>query len=106
MNTKKLLSLLVAVAVAGVLFSSGSLTGKNLVKPKEYTANGVIQKVTEKNQSIFIKSDKKVIKFQASKELCDQYKDKLNSMVTVKYTREKNKTLLIKSMNLKPDKKM
>jgi hypothetical protein len=52
-------------------------------------------KVDLKNQSIYVKENSRIVKFKASTDICQRFKDKINSEVDITYKIGNNKSLQI-----------
>ena len=87
-------SLLVAIMfLAFSLPVKGSTEINDTLNDK--TITGVLIKVDVRSRSIYIRENSRTVKFKASPEICEQYKNRINSEVEITYKIGSNKKLQI-----------
>ena len=64
--------------------------------------SGILVKIDETRQFVYIKNSQRIMKFYASSEICSKYKDSINAKVKVCFTRKKGGGLLLLSMQVDP----
>lgn len=56
---------------------------------------GVIVRVDVKNRSVYVRENSRIVRFKAAQEICEQYKNRVNSEVDITYKIGNNKRLQI-----------
>lgn len=65
----------------------------SIINDKSIT--GVIIRVDAKNRSVYIRANSRIVRFKAVPEICEQYKNKVNTEVDITYKIGNNKRLQI-----------
>jgi hypothetical protein len=83
-----------------------------LIMPPEYvfsqseetikieSISGVLIEVNEKDLTVFIRSNSRVVKFYATSEICTEFKNSINSEINIYFTRRSSEGLQLVKMNL------
>lgn len=60
---------------------------------------GILIKIDVKKSTVYIKENSRTVKFKASADICNQFKDRLNSVVDITYTKGHDRALRIITMS-------
>ena len=92
---------LFAVIIFGLFLSHaesdaqpGEISGQTTI------ISGTLFKVSVERREIYIVNDSRMIRFTADQELCDRFKDEINTMVSIEYVKGNDGALYITAMKI------
>ncbi len=77
------------------IFSGSPVFSSEIENDNNKTITGILVRVEVKKKSIYIKENSRIVKFHASSDICEKFKDKINFEVDIAYKVCNNKTLQI-----------
>jgi hypothetical protein len=90
-----------------VIFTFLILTPENVFSQSDETIkiesiSGVLIEINEKDLTVFIRINSRVVKFYATSEICTEFKNSINSEVSINFTRRSGEGLQLVKMNIIP----
>lgn len=70
--------------------------------PRIESISGVLIEINETEQTVFIKSNSRVVKFYTTTTVCIEFKNNINSEVTITFTRRTSEGLQLITMAVTP----
>ena len=86
---------LLAAIMFVAIFSGSPVFSSEIAETSDKTITGLLVRVDVKTRCIYIKENSRIVKFKASAEMCETFKDRIYSEIDIKYKIGDNKTLMI-----------
>jgi hypothetical protein len=88
-----------------VIFTFLFLTPDNVLSQSDETIkieniSGVLIEINEKDMTIFIRSNSRIVKFYATYEICAEFRNSVNSEVNINFTRRSSEGLQLMKMDI------
>lgn len=96
---RKFFNIFIAVLTVAV-FSSAPVFSSDTSPNGEEMITGILVKVETKKLAVYVRENSRIVKFKATIEICEKFKNKINSEVDIKYIIRNKKVLQITSMTL------